>query len=96
MPIGPFLLRRLGSSGLAVLGVSLLVFFFLHLVPGDPVDRLAGGDATPHNVCLNGLVQMSFAFGGIVQVEASLSFLGLGSNLLGDGLRDRFDPRRGV
>jgi peptide/nickel transport system permease protein len=35
-----------GSSLLAVLGVSLLVFFFLHLVPGDPVDRLAGGDAT--------------------------------------------------
>jgi len=47
VPIGPFLLRRFGSSLLAVLGVSLLVFFFLHLVPGDPVDRLAGGDATP-------------------------------------------------
>jgi len=46
VPIGPFLLRRFGSSLLAVLGVSLLVFFFLHLVPGDPVDRLAGGDAT--------------------------------------------------
>lgn len=30
-----------------MLGVSVLVFFFLHLVPGDPVDRLAGGDATP-------------------------------------------------
>ncbi|HEY8146184.1 MAG TPA: ABC transporter permease, partial [Kofleriaceae bacterium] len=37
----------MASSLLAVLGVSLLVFFFLHLVPGDPVDRLAGGDATP-------------------------------------------------
>lgn len=47
MPFGPFLLRRMASSLLAVLGVSLLVFFFLHLVPGDPVDRLAGGDATP-------------------------------------------------
>ena len=46
MPIGPFLIRRVASSLLAVLGVSLLVFFFLHLVPGDPVDRLAGGDAT--------------------------------------------------
>jgi peptide/nickel transport system permease protein len=80
------------------------------------------------------LVQMSFAFGGVILVEASLSFLGLGpqvnytwgalldqgttylwqtqrlalvpgaaimlvvlgSNLLGDGLRDRFDPRRQV
>jgi peptide/nickel transport system permease protein len=40
-------LRRLGSGVLAVLGVSLLVFFFLHLVPGDPVDQLAGGEATP-------------------------------------------------
>jgi len=47
VPIGPFLIRRVASSLLAVLGVSLLVFFFLHLVPGDPVDRLAGGDATP-------------------------------------------------
>lgn len=80
------------------------------------------------------LVQMSFAFGGVILVEASLSFLGLGpqvnytwgalldqgttylwqtqrlalvpgvaimtvvlgSNLLGDGLRDRFDPKRQV
>jgi peptide/nickel transport system permease protein len=28
------------------LGVSILVFAFLHLVPGDPVDHLAGGEAT--------------------------------------------------
>jgi ABC-type dipeptide/oligopeptide/nickel transport system permease component len=44
--IGWFLLRRLGSGLLAILGVSILVFAFLHLVPGDPVDLLAGGDAT--------------------------------------------------
>lgn len=42
-----FLIRRLASSAVAVLGVSLLVFLFLHIVPGDPVDNLAGGDATP-------------------------------------------------
>ncbi len=30
-----------------MLGVSILVFLFLHLVPGDPVDHLAGGEATP-------------------------------------------------
>jgi len=78
------------------------------------------------------LVQMSFGFGGVILVEASLSFLGFGPpvpytwgalleqgrgqiwnthrlalapglaialvvigwNLLGDALRDRFDPRR--
>jgi peptide/nickel transport system permease protein len=78
------------------------------------------------------LVQMTFGFGGVILVEASLSFLGLGpqvpyswgtlldqgtgqlwhthrlatvpglailvvvmgANLLGDGLRDRLDPKR--
>jgi ABC-type dipeptide/oligopeptide/nickel transport system permease component len=44
--IGSFLLRRLGSGALAILGVSILVFAFLHLVPGDPVDVLLGGEAT--------------------------------------------------
>jgi ABC-type dipeptide/oligopeptide/nickel transport system permease component len=43
--IGSFLLRRFGSGALAILGVSILTFAFLHLVPGDPVDHLAGGDA---------------------------------------------------
>lgn len=47
MSIGSFLLRRLGSGALAILGVSILVFAFLHMVPGDPVDHLAGGEATP-------------------------------------------------
>ena len=47
MPLIGYLLRRLASSLVAVLGASVLVFLFLHLVPGDPVDNLAGGDATP-------------------------------------------------
>ena len=46
MSIGSFIARRLGSSLVAVAGVSVLVFLFLHLVPGDPVDQLAGGEAT--------------------------------------------------
>jgi ABC-type dipeptide/oligopeptide/nickel transport system permease component len=45
--LGSFLLRRLGSGALAILGVCVLVFAFLHLVPGDPVDHIAGGEATP-------------------------------------------------
>jgi peptide/nickel transport system permease protein len=45
--LGWFVLRRLGSGALAILGASLLVFLFLHLVPGDPVDHLAGGEASP-------------------------------------------------
>ncbi len=47
MSIGSFILRRLGSGVLALLGVSVLVFLFLHIIPGDPVDHLAGGEATP-------------------------------------------------
>ncbi len=47
MSLGSFLLRRLGSGVLAILGVTILVFAFLHLVPGDPIDNLAGGEATP-------------------------------------------------
>lgn len=47
MSIGSFILRRLGSGLLALLGVSVLVFLFLHIIPGDPVDHLAGGEATP-------------------------------------------------
>jgi ABC-type dipeptide/oligopeptide/nickel transport system permease component len=45
--IGSFILRRLASGLLAVFGVSVLVFLFLHIIPGDPVDQLAGGDADP-------------------------------------------------
>jgi ABC-type dipeptide/oligopeptide/nickel transport system permease component len=45
--IGAFLLRRLGLGLIAIIGVSTLVFLFLHMVPGDPVDHLAGGEATP-------------------------------------------------
>ncbi len=47
MSLGSFLLRRLASGALAILGVTVLVFAFLHLVPGDPIDHLAGGEATP-------------------------------------------------
>jgi peptide/nickel transport system permease protein len=45
--LGSFLLRRVGSGLIAIAGVTVLVFLFLHLVPGDPIDHLAGGDATP-------------------------------------------------
>jgi peptide/nickel transport system permease protein len=45
--IASFLIARLASGALAILGVSILAFSFLHIVPGDPVDNLAGGDATP-------------------------------------------------
>jgi ABC-type dipeptide/oligopeptide/nickel transport system permease component len=42
-----YMFRRVASGAIAILGVLILVFLFLHIVPGDPVDNLAGGDATP-------------------------------------------------
>jgi peptide/nickel transport system permease protein len=98
---------------------------------GAPHARIMFRHILP-NIIAPIIVQMTFAFGGVVLVEASLSFLGLGpqvpytwgalldqgatfiwksqrlalipgaaimlvvlgANLLGDGLRDRLDPRR--
>lgn len=42
-----FLLTRLFSALLVVLGVTLIVFLLLHLVPGDPVDVMLGEMAQP-------------------------------------------------
>jgi peptide/nickel transport system permease protein len=40
------LLRRLAMTVPTVLGVLTLVFFFIHLIPGDPVDVMLGETAT--------------------------------------------------
>ncbi|MDX1512741.1 MAG: ABC transporter permease [Gammaproteobacteria bacterium] len=42
-----FLLSRLGSAVIVVLGVACLVFFLIHLVPGDPVEVMLGESARP-------------------------------------------------
>jgi peptide/nickel transport system permease protein len=43
----PYLRRRVVSSLLAVMGVSVMVFLLVHLIPGDPVDNLLGERADP-------------------------------------------------
>ncbi len=42
-----YLLSRLASAAIVVLGVVCLVFFLIHLVPGDPVDMMLGEAARP-------------------------------------------------
>jgi len=42
-----FLLRRLSVFLPSVVGVVTLVFFFIHLIPGDPVDLMLGESASP-------------------------------------------------
>lgn len=45
--MGAYLLRRLFYGLLTMAGVALLVFFLIHLIPGDPVERLLGESARP-------------------------------------------------
>ena len=42
-----FMLARLLSAIVVVMGVSTLVFMLIHLVPGDPVDVMLGESAQP-------------------------------------------------
>lgn len=41
------LTRRLFSTAIVVLGVVVLVFLLIHLIPGDPVDVMLGESAAP-------------------------------------------------
>jgi len=42
-----YLVRRLLSALVTVAGVAVLVFLLIHLIPGDPVERLLGESARP-------------------------------------------------
>lgn len=45
-----YIIRRLLILPIVILGVSVLVFFVLHLVPGNPAQVIAGPDAPPETV----------------------------------------------
>lgn len=42
-----FILARLFSAAIVIVGVSCIVFFFIHVVPGDPVEVMLGESAQP-------------------------------------------------
>ncbi|MGB3492664.1 MAG: ABC transporter permease [Elainellaceae cyanobacterium] len=48
--MGRYIFRRLLNLIPVLLGISLLVFLFLHLIPGDPAVVLLGDRATPDQV----------------------------------------------
>ncbi len=48
--MGRYILRRLLQLVPVLLGISLLVFAFLHLIPGDPAVTMLGDRATPDAV----------------------------------------------
>ncbi|HMG50884.1 MAG TPA: glutathione ABC transporter permease GsiC, partial [Inquilinus sp.] len=45
-----YLLRRLVQALLILLGVSLVTFVLLYLLPADPARQIAGRSATPEVV----------------------------------------------
>ena len=48
--MGRYILRRLLNLVPVLLGITLLVFAFLHLIPGDPAVVLLGDRASPDQV----------------------------------------------
>jgi peptide/nickel transport system permease protein len=47
-----YVVRRLLQMILVILGVTFLVFFLIHLVPGDPARTILGNKATPEKIQL--------------------------------------------
>jgi len=50
--LGEYVVRRLLQMIPVILGVTVLVFFMIHLVPGDPARTILGNQATPARVAL--------------------------------------------
>jgi peptide/nickel transport system permease protein len=77
-----FLLSRIASALIVVLGVSCLVFLFIHMVPGDPVEVMLGESAQPADrealrraLGLDQplLVQMGHYYGNLIQLDLGTS-----------------------
>jgi peptide/nickel transport system permease protein len=45
-----YILRRLLSLAVVLVGVSFIAFFFVHLIPGDPAETILGERATAESV----------------------------------------------
>lgn len=52
MTLGAYVVRRLLQLVPIALGVTVLVFFLIHLVPGDPARTILGVQATPARIAL--------------------------------------------
>src|SRR5512133_212212 len=52
MDLPAYVARRLLHMVPVVLGVTILVFFMIHLVPGDPARTMLGTHASPERIAL--------------------------------------------
>ena len=76
-------LRQLAGMMLVVLGVTVLVFLFIHLIPGDPVDVMLGEGASPADrVALRAALGLDRPLGvQLLRYLQSLAGLDLGVSL---------------
>ena len=77
-----FLVSRLFSALIVIIGVSMLVFMLIHLVPGDPVEVMLGESSQPadrealrHTLGLDQALttQMSHYFDGLLHLDLGQS-----------------------
>ena len=45
-----YVARRIGQAGLILLGISIVTFVLLYLLPADPARQIAGRSATPETI----------------------------------------------
>ena len=78
-----YLIQRLLSAIPVVLGITIIVFFIISLIPGDPATAILGSYASPENVKLlneqlgldKGLIERYFIWlGNLVQGDLGRSF----------------------
>ena len=78
-----YLIQRLLSAIPVVLGITIIVFFIISLIPGDPATAILGSYATPENVKLlneqlgldKGLIERYFIWlGNLAQGDLGRSF----------------------
>ena len=48
--MGPYLARRLGQALFILLGITLVTYLLLYLLPADPVRQFTRGNAPPEVV----------------------------------------------
>ncbi|MBD3624350.1 MAG: ABC transporter permease, partial [Rhodobacteraceae bacterium] len=48
--MGRYVLRRTGAAIATLIAASIVIFAFIHLIPGDPVYVMLGDGATPEQV----------------------------------------------
>jgi peptide/nickel transport system permease protein len=80
------ILRRLASTAVVVLGVVVLVFLLIHLIPGDPVDVMLGESAQPAD---REALRQSLGLDQPIHVQLTSYFKGLVNLDLGRSLHSQ-------